>query len=72
LASFYTSFACTHPENQGTLALYNKVYRLLISRVLQWKTAFKTSKKYRGMPGPRCGSGWVGKQGGGGYRELSG
>jgi hypothetical protein len=28
---------------------------------------------YRGMPGSRSGSGWVGEQGGGGgYRELSG
>jgi hypothetical protein len=28
--------------------------------------------QYRGMPGPRSGSGWVGGQGGAGYRELSG
>jgi hypothetical protein len=28
--------------------------------------------QYRGMPGPESGSGWVGEQGGGGYRELSG
>jgi hypothetical protein len=28
--------------------------------------------QYRGMAGPRSGSEWVGKQGGGGYRELSG
>jgi hypothetical protein len=29
--------------------------------------------QYRGTPGPRSGSGWVGEQGGGGrYRELSG
>jgi hypothetical protein len=27
--------------------------------------------QYRGMPGPRSGSGWVGEQGRGGYRELS-
>jgi hypothetical protein len=27
--------------------------------------------QYRGMPGPRSGSGWVGEQGEGGYRELS-
>jgi hypothetical protein len=28
--------------------------------------------QYRGMPGPRSGSGWVGEQGVRGYRELSG
>jgi hypothetical protein len=28
--------------------------------------------QYRGMLGPRSRSEWVGKQGGGGYRELSG
>jgi hypothetical protein len=29
--------------------------------------------QYRGMPGPRSGSGWVEEQGGGGgYRVLSG
>jgi hypothetical protein len=27
--------------------------------------------QYRGTAGPRSGSGWVGEQGGGGYRELS-
>jgi hypothetical protein len=28
--------------------------------------------QYRGMPGPRSRSGWVGEQGRGGYRESSG
>jgi hypothetical protein len=28
--------------------------------------------QYRGMPGPRSRGWWVGEQGGGGYRELSG
>jgi hypothetical protein len=28
--------------------------------------------QYRGMPGPRRGSEWVGEQGRGGYRELLG
>ena len=27
--------------------------------------------QYRGMPGPRRGSGWVGEQDGGGYKGLS-